>query len=46
MGLRGPDLEDARQQVPLKLWQGLKNYKRDEKRARFRSWLSTSQLRI
>ena len=42
MGLRGLVLEDARQQVSLKLWQGLKNYKRYEKRTRFRSWLSTS----
>lgn len=40
-GLRGLDLEDVRQQIFLKLWNGLKNYKRDENRARFRNWLST-----
>ncbi len=40
-GLRGSDLEDVRQQIFLKLWNGLKTYKRDEKRARFRNWLST-----
>ena len=41
MGFRGMDLEDVRQQVLLKLWQGLKSYKRDPGRARFRNWLST-----
>ena len=41
MGFRGMDLEDVRQQVSLKLWQGLKSYQRDAGRARFRNWLST-----
>ncbi len=40
-GLRGTDLEDARQRVFLKIWNGLTNYERDESRARFRNWLST-----
>ncbi len=45
MGLRGADLEDVRQQVLLKLWQGLQSYTRGEgdgaKRVCFRNWLST-----
>ncbi|MCH7225120.1 RNA polymerase sigma factor [Haloferula sp. A504] len=41
MGFRGMDLEDVRQQVSLKLWQGLKSYRRDAGGARFRNWLST-----
>ncbi|MCH7228814.1 RNA polymerase sigma factor [Haloferula sp. A504] len=41
MGFRDMDLEDVRQQVSLKLWQGLGSYQPDEGRARFRNWLST-----
>ncbi len=41
MGLRGADFKDAQQEVLLKLWKGLSCYKRDEKHARFRNWLST-----
>jgi len=41
MGFRNMDLEDARQQVALKLWQGLDSYRKDEQGARFRNWLST-----
>ena len=40
IGLRGADLEDAHQQVRLKLWKGLTAYRRDESRGRFRNWLS------
>ncbi len=40
MGFRGPDLDDARQQVSLKLWKGLKTYDRDPERARFRTWFA------
>ena len=40
MGFRGEDLEDLRQQVFVKLWNGLEKYeKRDA--VRFRSWLSS-----
>jgi RNA polymerase sigma factor (sigma-70 family) len=41
MGLRGQDLEDASQEVYLRLWQGLERYRRDKSHARFRNWLST-----
>jgi len=40
MGFTGPDLEDARQQVFLKLWQNLKRYERDTDRATFRTWFA------
>ncbi len=40
MGLRGANLQDAQQEVLLKLWKGLSSYTR-EKHARFRNWLST-----
>ena len=40
MGFRGADLDDARQQVSLKLWKGLKTYDRDPERAKFRTWFS------
>ncbi len=41
VGLRDEDLEDALQEVYIKLWRGLHLYKRDAENARFRSWLST-----
>lgn len=40
MGFRGADLEDAQQQVSLRLWKGLKSYERDPERARFRTWFA------
>ncbi|MEJ6828703.1 MAG: sigma-70 family RNA polymerase sigma factor [Akkermansiaceae bacterium] len=40
MGFRGPDLDDARQQVSLRLWKGLKTYERDPDRAKFRTWFA------
>ncbi|MEP2776700.1 MAG: sigma-70 family RNA polymerase sigma factor [Luteolibacter sp.] len=40
MGFRGADLDDARQQVALRLWKGLKFYQRDEDRAKFRTWFA------
>ena len=40
MSFRGADLEDARQMVFIRLWKGLRNYKRDEKRAKFRTWFA------
>ncbi|MGJ8696938.1 MAG: RNA polymerase sigma factor [Verrucomicrobiaceae bacterium] len=40
MGFRGADLDDARQQVSLRLWKGLKTYERDPKRAKFRTWFA------
>lgn len=40
MGLRGVDLEDVQQEVFFQLWKGLPNYKRDPKRARFRTWFA------
>ena len=41
MGLRGADLDDVRQLVLMRIWEGLEKYTRNEKQARFRSWLST-----
>ncbi|MDB4317555.1 sigma-70 family RNA polymerase sigma factor [bacterium] len=40
MGFRGADLDDARQQVSLRLWKGLKTYERDPERAKFRTWFA------
>ena len=40
MGFRGEDLEDLRQQVFVKLWNGLEKYEKREA-VRFRSWLSS-----
>lgn len=40
MGFRGADLDDARQQVSLRLWKGLQNYERDPERAKFRTWFA------
>ncbi|MEN8661708.1 MAG: RNA polymerase sigma factor [Lentimonas sp.] len=40
MGFRGADLDDARQMVFIRLWKGLRNYKRDEARAKFRTWFA------
>lgn len=40
MGFRGADLEDARQQVSLRLWKGLQRYERDAERAKFRTWFA------
>lgn len=40
MGFRGADLEDARQQVALRLWKGLQSYERDPERAKFRTWFA------
>ncbi len=40
MGFRGADLDDARQQVALNLWKGLRGYRSGEERAPFRNWLS------
>lgn len=40
MGFRGADLDDAKQLVFIRLWKGLHNYKRDVKRAKFRTWFA------
>lgn len=40
MGFRGADLDDARQQVSLRLWKGLRSYERDPERAKFRTWFA------
>lgn len=40
MSFRGADLEDAKQQVFVKLWRGLHTYERDPKRALFRTWFA------
>ena len=40
MGFRGADLDDARQQVSLRLWKGLRTYDRDPERAMFRTWFA------
>lgn len=40
MGFRGADLDDAKQQVFLKLWRGLHTYERDPSRALFRTWFA------
>lgn len=40
MGFRGADLDDARQQVSLRLWKGLQSYERDPERAKFRTWFA------
>ena len=40
MGFRGEDLADLRQQVFVKLWNGLEKYEKQDA-ARFRSWLSS-----
>ena len=40
IGFRGDDLEDARKQVSLNLWTGLKSYDHDPERARFRTWFA------
>jgi len=41
LGFRGADLDDARQQVSLRLWKGLRTYEREAKRAKFRTWFAT-----
>lgn len=41
MGLKGSDLDEVRQLVLIRMWEGLDKYHRDEKQARFRNWLST-----
>lgn len=40
MSFRGPDLDDAKQQVFVKLWKGLHTYERDPERALFRTWFA------
>lgn len=40
LGVKNPEVDDVCQQVLTRLWQQLKNYRRDEKRARFRTWLT------
>lgn len=40
MGFRGADVDELRQEVNIKLWKGLRSYKRDEARSTFRTWLS------
>lgn len=40
MNFRFADLEDARQMVFVRLWKGLRNYKRDVNRAKFRTWFA------
>ncbi|MCM8535971.1 MAG: sigma-70 family RNA polymerase sigma factor [Lentisphaeraceae bacterium] len=40
-GVSGSDLDDLKQQVFMRLWKGLSNYKRLENGSRFRNWLST-----
>lgn len=40
MGFRGADLDDAKQQVFVKLWRGLHTYERDPERALFRTWFA------
>lgn len=40
MGFSGADLDDARQQVAVKLWNGLSRYERDPARAKFRTWFA------
>ena len=40
MNFRGADLEDAKQQVFVRLWRGLHTYERDPKRALFRTWFA------
>ena len=39
--ISGTDLDDARQQVFMRLWKGLLNYKQLNNGSRFRNWLST-----
>ena len=41
MKIKSSEIDDVCQMVLAKLWRDLKNYKRDEKRARFRSWLTS-----
>ncbi|MDP0492388.1 MAG: sigma-70 family RNA polymerase sigma factor [Verrucomicrobiota bacterium JB023] len=41
MRFREPDLEDVRQQVFLKLWKQLSNYRKEDQKTKFRSWLAT-----
>lgn len=41
MKIKKSEIDDVCQQVLAKLWQGLKNYRRDKERARFRTWLTT-----
>lgn len=40
MHFRGADLQDAKQQVFLRLWKGLHTYERDPERAKFRTWFA------
>ncbi len=40
MGFRGADLDDVRQLVSLRLWNGLRRYERDVERAMFRTWFA------
>ncbi|WDE97030.1 sigma-70 family RNA polymerase sigma factor [Lentisphaera profundi] len=41
MGLKTVECEDLRQEVLLKLWKNLKTFEINQKRAKFRTWLST-----
>ena len=40
-GIKGSDLDDVKQQVFMRLWKGLHNYKVLDNGSRFRNWLST-----
>ncbi|MCM8529893.1 MAG: sigma-70 family RNA polymerase sigma factor [Lentisphaeraceae bacterium] len=40
-GVSGSDLDDLKQQVFMRIWKGLGNYKKLENGSRFRNWLST-----
>ena len=41
MGFKGANLDDAKQQVFIRLWSGLSSYQREPERAKFRSWFAT-----
>lgn len=41
LGISPSDLQDVKQQVFLRLWKGLGNYKKIDNGSRFRNWLST-----
>jgi DNA-directed RNA polymerase specialized sigma subunit len=40
-GIGGSDLDDVKQQVFMRLWKGLSNYKKLDNGSKFRNWLST-----
>ena len=40
MGFTGANLDDAKQQVFVRLWKGLESYDRDPERAKFRTWFA------